>query len=127
MCIHCVVSSVDRYVNTLDSQSIDSDNSMEKNFESLVSVLHAAATFDHSENRFPWAKAVAVLAPQMVNECMPSGKFVAPTQRRMLEFTRNALVRLTSISYNPSEADQERKFIEALDRVKDALESLDEA
>jgi hypothetical protein len=125
MCLCCVVNCVQRFVNTLNSH--DDEANIEEQFKSLVYCLEQAARFDHSDNRFPWAKAVAVLAPQMTSECRASGEFEAPPQRRMLEYSRNALIRLTSVQYKKSEADQERMLVEALQQVKDALKSLDES
>ena len=129
MCLSCVVHHVQRFVDA-DSMSTQNESNYEKiveeAFKTLVFCLDQAARFDHTENRFPWAKSVVVLAPQMRIACLSSGKFEAPPQRRMLEFTRNALIRLTSVEYRQSEADKESMLFEALQRVQDALGSLDE-
>ena len=128
MCLACVVSSVENFVIAVNAPTIDesSKSNVGQTFKSLVSTLDAAARFDHSENRFPWAKAVAVLAPQMTSACMSSGKFESPSRKRMLEFARHSLIRLTSAHYTTASADSERRLVESLQQIRN-LETLDES
>mmetsp|Transcript_17808 Transcript_17808/g.29761 ORF Transcript_17808/g.29761 Transcript_17808/m.29761 type:complete len:135 (+) Transcript_17808:98-502(+) len=127
MCLSCVVSSVDKFVKAVDTSSKNENDEPDigKTFEGLVYCLDAAARFDHSDKQFPWAKAVAVLAPQMTSACRTTGKFEAPPRKRMLEYARNALIRLTSVQYSPQSADNKHRLDEALERVRN-LESLNE-